>query len=252
MGDFRGDMPLQKFRTARYPQPAIILDTPFKTNIKREYVIWGLFLAVASMLDQHVYEMSQFDLLWHGEEIGSITFGDFSSMLDTLSRESPGRSTLNTAKPKEILVQNTSMAPTATGARTPSSIASLANATQVRSSPRISDDRLSVVFTSHGDDVGIVNLLVYMLGVLALTAIPPSNIEITARWKPIQFLNICQFELVPSTREEPPFMMFFWLIEAIAEAARYVVENDEYRSLNMLISADGQIIGYSSFVCLLP
>lgn len=247
MGNIREYMPLWKFRTAEYPQPAITLSTPLETDIKREYVIWGLLLATIAMLSREVYETTQFTLLLRGEEVGSITFGDFSSM-----SASSGRSILGTEKLGEDLNQNTSMALAATGARTPNSTASLADATPAMNSPKLTDDRASVVFKSSGDDVGIHNLLVYMLVVLSETAIPPSDMEIIDRWTPFKFGVVCRFVLFPTAREQPPFMMFFWLIEAVAKAAWYVIENDAYRNLNMLIYADGKLIGQSVFVYILP
>ena len=246
IGDNQGYMPLWKFRTARYPQPAISLSTPLLTDIKREYVIWGLLLAITSMMSLEVYEMACFALLWHGELVGSILFGEIYSVLDP-----PGRFTVGNADLKGSPDQNTSMALTAADARGPNSTVSSANGTQARNS-EISDDRLHVAFRSSGDDVGMDHLLIYILVVLAQAAVPPSDVEINRRWQPSAFGRVCRFSLVPKFRLEPPVMLFFWLIGAVAEAARYVVENDAYRSLNMLIYADGKLIGKSAFACFLP
>ena len=247
IGDIQGYMPLWKFKTARYPQPVITLGTPLWTSIKREYVIWGLLLAVISMISREAFEMTQFTLLWHGDEVGSITFGDFYSMLD-----SPGRVTGGTVNLRGDIEQNTSMATTGTGARTNNSTVYQANGTKARNSPSLSEERLSVVFRSSGDDVGVDNLLTYMLVVLAQTAIPPSDSETTKRWTPTAFGRVCRFILTRTARVEPPFMMFFWLIGAVAKAARYVIENDAYRTLHMVIYVDGELIGRSAFVCVLP
>ena len=86
--------------------------------------------------------MARFDLLWHGELVGSIIFGDIYSTLDP-----PDRSTVGNASCKGNSDQNTSMALIAAGAWGPNITVSLANGLQARK-PEISDDRLYVALIS--------------------------------------------------------------------------------------------------------
>lgn len=48
LGDFTGVMRTQDFRTTRFPQLAVTMNTHFET-VPRNYVVWGLLLACSIM-----------------------------------------------------------------------------------------------------------------------------------------------------------------------------------------------------------
>ena len=242
-GDFGGSIPLVSFRSARYPQPLISLFTPDERNIKTYYVIWGLVLAVTSMFHRETFEYSHFTLLWNGVDVGGIGFGNPRMIVDVRNRRAKDITNANKTTEETIsLAQATAVVDNT------SSRAALIDATPTTILTNTSNSRLFVDFRYFGDYIGKSDMFISLLGVLAQAAIPPADAYMHDRWSPNAMDTNCKFFLVPSPRETPPFLLFFWLIEAVARAAEYIVYHHTYRGLNMLIKVDDVLVGRSAFI----
>ncbi|KAL8855380.1 MAG: hypothetical protein Q9178_007977 [Gyalolechia marmorata] len=74
-GDFAGRMPIANYRTTRFLQPLIKIDSPNHADIQRKYLVWGLFLTAYHLRVHHEFHLSFFSLRWKGEEVGIVGVG---------------------------------------------------------------------------------------------------------------------------------------------------------------------------------
>ncbi|KAL8995250.1 MAG: hypothetical protein Q9169_004956 [Polycauliona sp. 2 TL-2023] len=72
VGDFRGKMPVSNYRTTRFPQPLIKMNSPGLRDVPRQFMAWGLYLVAFYLRSHNKYNMSFFSLQWKGEEIAGI------------------------------------------------------------------------------------------------------------------------------------------------------------------------------------
>ena len=243
-GDFHGAMPALEFSTARYPEPHIILTPPVgSSTLKREYVIWGLYGVFLHMYDAIGFHVAYYTLLLDNEEVGGIGFGDpFGDALN--HRSIPARSlqdygsavdTGNAASKKMTLARNK----LAERANTPGSDHQAAN--------MITDlaSRLSVTFTYAGRSMDKDDMFVSILWTIALAAIHASNTRIHHIWTPSRQQNSCKFTASATIRTTPPFLQYFWVVEAVAKAADYLVEKNTYRQLSFVMKVDNVVVGRS-------
>ncbi|KAL8837773.1 MAG: hypothetical protein Q9170_002391 [Blastenia crenularia] len=72
LGEFSGAMPVAGFRSTRFQQPVIEVNSPDDSDIPRKYVVWGLFLTAFAMDASSSYHKSFYSLTWKGREVGGI------------------------------------------------------------------------------------------------------------------------------------------------------------------------------------
>ncbi|KAL8916559.1 MAG: hypothetical protein Q9208_008430 [Pyrenodesmia sp. 3 TL-2023] len=72
VGDFTGDMPNTNYRTTRFFQPLIKINSPGSKDIKRQFVVWGAFLTAFYLHTHKVCHMGFFSLHWKGPEVAGI------------------------------------------------------------------------------------------------------------------------------------------------------------------------------------
>ncbi|KAL9000928.1 MAG: hypothetical protein Q9188_005567 [Gyalolechia gomerana] len=74
-GDFAGSMPIANYRTTRFLQPLIKINSPNLADIQRKYLVWGLFLTAYHLRMYNEFHLSFFSLRWKGEEVGIVSVG---------------------------------------------------------------------------------------------------------------------------------------------------------------------------------
>lgn len=245
-GDFHGAMPALDFSTARYPEPQITLTPPVgSSTLKREHVIWGLYGALLHMYDAIGFHVAYYTLLLDNEDVGGISFGNpFGDALDhrsiaarSLQDYGSAIDTGNPAFEARTLASNK----IAERADTPGSDHQAAKALTDLAS------RLSVTFTYAGRSMDKDDMFVSILWTIALAAIHASNARIHHIWTPSRQQNSCKFTTSATVRTTPPFLQYFWVVEAVAKAADYLVERNTYRQLSFVMKVDDVVIGRSLF-----
>ncbi|CAO1605850.1 hypothetical protein XANCAGTX0491_009355 [Xanthoria calcicola] len=232
-GDIQGEVLPRDFATARYPEPVIAVRVPpSRRTLKRQYVISALILAMMHMLslDQPTLRWSHYTLLWHGEEIGGLAFGIYSPpLLDGMAQNAT--STQKRAEPQvnsDIVSQesNQAVAITTTG---------------------VTNNRLSVALTYLGPGLEKTDLLSTLILVMAQAAVPPSE-ERFANWVPDWLEGHTRFlASAAAGRTSPPYMTYYWLLDALEQTADYLVDHNRYGDVRMVISVDGRPIGQGLF-----
>ena len=79
MGDWTKKMPIASYRTTKYLQPLIQVQSPRQVELWRAYMAWGLFLVAFYMDVNNFYKLSFFTLMWDDRVIGGIGVGDSPS-----------------------------------------------------------------------------------------------------------------------------------------------------------------------------
>lgn len=246
-GDFQGAMTAQDFSTARYPEPHIRLTAPLgSSTLKRGYVIWGLYGALLYMYNDMGFQVSHYTLLWNDEEVGGIGFGDpFGDALDY--RAIDARIRQDNGIPDNIdppasgkrIWAGTELAGTAD---TPASDIQTLNTTLTDLA-----SRLSVTFTWAGRTMDKDDMFLSIIWTLLMAAMHPSNTRIRHLWTPSDQESSCSFTASATTRTTSPFLQYFWIVEAVAKAADYLVERKTYRQLSITMKVDEIAIGRSLF-----
>ncbi|KAL8904953.1 MAG: hypothetical protein Q9171_006862 [Xanthocarpia ochracea] len=231
-GDFHGVMRDVKFRTDRYPEPVVWVQTTSVGTVKRKYVLWGLYETLKYLYSILNFAHSHFTLLWDDEEVGGIGLGspradhvaDYRT-IDTTSHQNEDNQSL---AGRDITNKTTTLGPE----------------TQ---NPNLTDlaSRLSVVFGYRGGrPMDKEDMFIGILRVFVSAAIPPSNQRIRFNWGPSDTADTpCKFTIASTIQTEPPFLQFYWVVEAVARAADYLVAKDRYQLLSMVLKVDDVKIG---------
>ncbi|KAI4167621.1 MAG: hypothetical protein LQ343_007068 [Gyalolechia ehrenbergii] len=74
-GDFAGSMPIANYRSTRFLQPLIKINSPNMADIQRKYLVWGLFLTAYHLHIYNEFHLSFFSLRWKGDEVGIVGVG---------------------------------------------------------------------------------------------------------------------------------------------------------------------------------
>ncbi|KAL8833662.1 MAG: hypothetical protein Q9170_004148 [Blastenia crenularia] len=231
LGNYAGSMPLWRFTTATYPEVVIVLDTPLHINIPRTYAIWGLPNAFADMSRSHAFAVSSYNLFYDEEIVGTISFRYRRPIVDKHANSTAVVSKRATDVP-EYLDQTTDDLERRSNAPVPAEILQAPNPTN--------EPRLRVEFTYGAEPMHKEDMMLSIIYSLLLAAPPPSDAEVPTEhpFSTPNFSFHCVFVAWPIHRTAPPFLMWFWLIDAIAEAAGYIVDQNEYRMLEMDILVD--------------
>ncbi|KAI4270321.1 MAG: hypothetical protein LQ337_006748 [Flavoplaca oasis] len=70
--EFTGKMGLMSYRTTRFPQPVIRMNSPGLVDVERRFMIWGLFLVAYYVNRFNAFNISFFSLQWKGKEVAGI------------------------------------------------------------------------------------------------------------------------------------------------------------------------------------
>ena len=72
LDDFTGKMGLTSYRTTRFPQPVIRMNSPGLVDVERRFMVWGLFLVAYYVNRYNACNVGFFSLQWKGKEIAGI------------------------------------------------------------------------------------------------------------------------------------------------------------------------------------
>ncbi|KAL8652197.1 MAG: hypothetical protein Q9226_004369 [Calogaya cf. arnoldii] len=72
LGDFTGKMHVHSYRTLHFPYPLIKMNSPDLVDVKRQFMVWGLFLVAFYLHTYNSCNMGFFSLQWKGEEVAGI------------------------------------------------------------------------------------------------------------------------------------------------------------------------------------
>ncbi|KAI4157020.1 MAG: hypothetical protein L6R39_000836 [Caloplaca ligustica] len=75
LGDFTKEMPVTSYRTTRFTSPVIKIQSPRSEAIRRDYVVWGLFLMSFYIHKTSRFTLSFYGLQRNGNEVGGIGMG---------------------------------------------------------------------------------------------------------------------------------------------------------------------------------
>ncbi|KAL8917935.1 MAG: hypothetical protein Q9172_005626 [Xanthocarpia lactea] len=241
-GDFSGVMRDQKFRTERYPEPVVWVQTTPVGTVKRKYVLWGLYEALKYLYNEFIFAHSHFTLLWEGAEVGGIGLGtpqaghvpEYRTIGTTTHQNDATTDAVAMSEDNQSLASRE----ITNKATTLGLEAQNANLTDLAS-------RLSVVFGYRGGrPMDKEDMFIGILRVFISAAIPPSNQQIRFHWAPSDTDDTpCKFTMASAGRTTPPFLQFFWVVEAVARAADYLVANDRYQLLSMVLKVDDVKVG---------
>lgn len=243
-GDFKGLMPTRNFRTAQYPQPVLSVRAPLALTIKREYVVWGMLLALHAIYFDQGLHWTHFTLLWDNEEVGGLGVGNPRGILEGLknAKSKPKTSTVygmvNGAITKSQVPSGSSSISTS-GAAVPIIRPAEASNLTIPSN----NNRLKVDFTYTARNIHKRDMFTGIVWAMAVAAIPNSEAILPDNWSPGNTDSPCKFFAQVAPRTAPPFFHFFWLIDALADTADYLVAKNTYQSLNMLIKVDDIPVG---------
>ncbi|KAL8958759.1 MAG: hypothetical protein Q9183_005774, partial [Haloplaca sp. 2 TL-2023] len=70
--DFAGKTAPASYRTTRFPQPLIRINSPGLVDVERRFVVWGLFLVAYYINRYDAFNISFFSLQWKGQEVAGI------------------------------------------------------------------------------------------------------------------------------------------------------------------------------------
>ena len=241
-GDFHGVMRDQKFRTERYPEPVVWVQTTSVGTVKRKYVLWGLYETLKYLYNSLTFAHSHFTLFWDDEEVGGIGLG--SPTPDQLSDH---HTVITTSRPNDATTNEVAMSEdnqSLAGRDITNNTTTLGPETRNTSLTDLAS-RLSVVFGYRGGRaMGKDDMFVGILRVFISAAIPPSNEQIRFDWAPSDTDDTpCKFTIASTGRTTPPFLQFYWVVEAVARAADYLVAANRYQLLSMVLKVDDVKVG---------
>ncbi|KAL8753544.1 MAG: hypothetical protein Q9199_004973 [Rusavskia elegans] len=236
--DIDGEIGPLDFRTPRYPDPVIGIRLPaYETTIKREYVMWALVLAMqymcATQRPPGIFHWSHFTLLFHGREIGGLSFGIIVPMIENAKNITNFENTPEKITARADLSSDTNLIPQ--------------QANQAANLPTdLTDPRLSVIFTYLGGSLDKDDLLTTLLCVMAGAALPSSETRVP-KWAPLWLYGHTRFVVSPLGRPRPPYMTYFWLLEGLAATADYLIDQDRYGGIRIGLRVDRSRIGEGLF-----
>ena len=235
-GDYQGLVPPQDFRTARYRDPVIAIRAhSSRIAIKRQYVILALLLAMRHQigLDRPTFFWSHYTLFWYDTEVGGLSFGFAPPLEESAHNTISGQDTALKVNAQTEPELNTNIAPQASGE-------------VVETTTGSTNNRLSVAVTYLGASLTKDDLLSTLIWTMGQASVPASKTRV-ADWVPRGLEGHTRFFANAAPRLRPPYMTYFWLLEALAATADYLVDHDRFGDVRMLISVDGAQIGQGLF-----
>lgn len=240
-GDYKERMPLSRFNTARYKVPVISLETRWQVNIPRRLVIWGLQKILSQMLTNNRWETGHFGLYWNTiVYLGGISFGGPEGLLEyPATKSSSNRNKSAETAPGQEHPETSGLEASPTLALTKDH-ASISNS--------LDAPLLTVDFVSSGNEMARSQLWLAIVSTMALAAKPPGDAEPPPAWHPVIADLDCQFFMMLEDPATAPPMAYYYVVEAVSQAAQYVVESNDYRGLAGTAKLDGDVAARFRFM----
>ncbi|KAL8664516.1 MAG: hypothetical protein Q9168_007890 [Polycauliona sp. 1 TL-2023] len=234
--DFNGEIQPQDFRAARYPAPAISIDVPpGKTGIKREYVIYALFIMSYDLYDRNPpggMLASHYTLLLNDQEIGGLSFGikpaGAIAKRTTTSQEEPPTKVAARIDPENMVARQE-------------------NNQTVGTAADLTNNRLRVDWTYFGTALNKKDLIMGLLWTMAVASMPDSQSRINTNFVPQWMEGHTRFIATASPRPRPPYLTYFWMLEALADTVDYLYQQNRFGNIKMVMVLDGAQIGQGLF-----
>ena len=229
--DYNGVIRGETWRTDRFPRLIIEMNTHHAT-IPRKYVIWGLFLACATMETVTGFGLNFFSMQWQGREVGGLAFSPIHSPSPLFGYLA--NSTSNQASSQDVVVTDR-----------PSTVVTSSNQTD-----SLQADAVSVVIAHHGGPLSMFDVMNNIEIAILTAARETLNDRITHVWTAEEDALHTTFstnQAQSPARSVPPFYTFKVLIESLALAAEQLVAANQYYELAMVVKVDGVAVG-SSFL----
>ncbi|KAL8751668.1 MAG: hypothetical protein Q9199_006263 [Rusavskia elegans] len=192
----------------------------------RVFAFFGIIDAFHEMIFLGDYTVSSFDFLYNRRPVGGVTFGTPRALLNA-------HHTSGTAQFKEVGDKPNSSTQPIKDIKSMSSTALRVITT--RAASLTVNSRLSADFNYRDGTINKYDMFLAILSILEHAAQWPGDAESSDEaWHFIR----CRFDVYPANGTGPPYLIFYWLIDAIAAAATYTIEHHEYRSLDMRIKVD--------------
>ncbi|KAI4194030.1 MAG: hypothetical protein LQ350_008021 [Teloschistes chrysophthalmus] len=239
--DFEGQSPSLHFDATSSSNPSIDIDTRDHTTVTRKFMIWGLVLAYLWMEIPGRSMTSHYTFFWNGVEVCQILYflperlgvNDTEAGVATLKRDS-----------------NAKVHPHRSSAL---SLPALPPTTSPPPSANISLSTSRLQIATHfigGQPIAKPDYQSAILFTLCEAAIPPVHNQIEYEWKPAFDFPDCRFSAHARRFVDGPRMEFYWVIEAVAYAANYLLDRGGgmWRGVGMMLRVDGRLIGRVEFV----
>lgn len=225
--DFDGVMAEDRFRTERFPQLPILINTPPPGRpIPTKYAVWGLVLAIVFLLNLTGFNTVFFSLQWQGIEVGGIGMGDALIISQFLEARSNGT---------DKTTKNLAMSNPPDSNITDSTTALKELFRGINPKVPSNEDNLSVDFDYYGQELQKEAVFMAIISALSEAAVKPAEDKVTGTFTSFFDDEHAQFTTRETTpaRIRPPYYTYKWLIASLVRAVDHFVRNNVYRQLKM-------------------
>ncbi|KAL8686392.1 MAG: hypothetical protein Q9218_007140 [Villophora microphyllina] len=240
--DIGGEIGPQDFTTAQYPSLVLRVGVPAsERTIRREYVIWALALAIHiqyAEAELPAFWMTQYSLNFNDRLIGTLSLG-VPGQLDSEAASANNTTTMSqngTENVHLVTARDDNHQPTHLLPREEGDIQTTANA-----------DRLTVVYQYYGHLLNKFDLMLDLIWIMAQASIPPANAVPPSIWVPGWMEGHVKFTANTLERTVAPKMSWFWMLEGLERGADFLVGQNRYASIDILLEVDGVDVGRLSF-----
>ena len=224
--DFSGTMKSASWRMADYPEVGMTILAPYgKKSIERRFVLWGLSLGAAFMMDNKRFRTGTFTLKWNGVSVGTImiipwpyiqhaTVGAFNGTTQGLIRAN--LPTVNTS----------AITPACTGG--------------VNAMGTINDEHLRIQACLTGSTLDLVGVFRLVNTVLVDVAVKDPTDRVHNYVSPRGTPGVLISFIVPTKPPlGPPFFEVQWLVEVMASIPDFLIKKGLFQELLLLVDVDG-------------
>ncbi|KAI4228563.1 MAG: hypothetical protein L6R36_001516 [Xanthoria steineri] len=81
--DFTGKVHITSYRTTRFPEPFIRMNSPGLNDVDTKFMVWGLFLMAFYIHTHNAFQMGFFSLQWKGAEVAGLGIAGTPRLADT-------------------------------------------------------------------------------------------------------------------------------------------------------------------------
>ncbi|KAI4222139.1 MAG: hypothetical protein L6R36_006381 [Xanthoria steineri] len=82
--DFAGKVHITSYRTTRFPEPFIRMNSPGLDDVKTKFMVWGLFLMAFYIHTHDAFQLGFFSLQWKGAEVAGLGIAGTPRLADTV------------------------------------------------------------------------------------------------------------------------------------------------------------------------
>ena len=90
--DFTGKVHITSYRTTRFPEPFIRMNSPGLKDVETKFMVWGLFLMAFYIHTHDAFQMGFFSLQWKGAEVAGLGIAGTPRLADTAGALTPDNS----------------------------------------------------------------------------------------------------------------------------------------------------------------